>query len=77
MPAGLFASGLGNKMENLVVIIIVALAAGLLGRSYYKKYKKGNACDCGCTSCSTDTTSCEFPEEREKQLGGIRKSIKS
>ena len=55
-------------MENLIVIIIVAVAAGLLGRSYYKKYKKGNQCSGGCSSCSTDTSSCEFPEEREKQV---------
>ena len=52
-------------MENLIVIIIVGVAAGLLGRSYYKKFKKGNQCSCGCTSCSTDTSSCEFPEERD------------
>ena len=64
-------------MENIIVMLIVALAAGLLGRSYYKKYKKGNACGCGCTSCETDTSSCEFPEERDKQLGGIQKSIKN
>ena len=59
-------------MENLVVIIIVGVAAGLLGRHYYKKYKKSNQCGCGCTACPTDTPSCEFPEERENQLGQIR-----
>ena len=64
-------------MENIIVILIVALAAGLLGRSYYRKYKKGNACSCGCTSCSTDATSCEFPEEREKQLSKIRESMET
>jgi hypothetical protein len=55
-------------MENITVILIVALAAGLLGRHYYKKYKKGDSCSSGCTSCSTDTSSCEFPDEREKQV---------
>jgi hypothetical protein len=64
-------------MENIVVILIVALAAGLLGRSYHRKYKKGNQCGCGCTSCPADSNSCEFPEEREKQLGGIQKSIEN
>ena len=64
-------------MENLIVIIIVGLAAGLLGRNYYKKYKKGNQCSCGCTSCPTDTSSCEFPEEREKQLSKIQKSMEN
>jgi hypothetical protein len=62
-------------MENLIVIIIVALAAGLLGRSYYKKYKKDNQCSGGCCSCSTDTSSCEFPEERDTQLIDIRKTM--
>jgi len=62
-------------MENLIVIIIVGVAAGLLGRSYYKKYKKGNQCGCGCTDCATDTSSCEFPEEREKQIADNIKSM--
>jgi len=61
-------------MENLIVIIIVAIAAGLLGRHYYKKYKKGNQCSCGCTSCATDASACEFPEERDAQLRKIRKT---
>ena len=55
-------------VENIVVIIIVVLAAGLLGRNYYKKYKKGNQCSSGCNCCSADTSSCEFPEERDKQV---------
>ena len=55
-------------MENIAVILIVAVAAGLLGRSYYKKYKKGNQCGGGCSSCSTDTSACEFPDERDKQI---------
>jgi hypothetical protein len=64
-------------MENIIVIIVVGLAAGLLGRSYYKKYRKGNQCGCGCTSCPTETTTCEFPEEREKQLGKIQDSVEN
>jgi len=62
-------------METLIVIIIVGVAAGLLGRSYYKKYKKGDSCSCGCTSCATDSSSCQIPEEREKQIADNRKSI--
>jgi hypothetical protein len=46
----------------------------LLGRGYYKKYQKGNQCSCGCTCCPTDNSSCEFPEEREKQLSEIHRS---
>ena len=61
-------------MENLIVIVIVALAAGLLGRGYYKKYKSGDQCGCGCTSCEVDSASCESPEERNKQLSEIRNS---
>lgn len=64
-------------MENLIVIIIVGVAAGLLGRNYYKKYKKGNQCSCECTSCPTDTASCEFPEEGDKQLREIRKTMEN
>jgi hypothetical protein len=64
-------------MENIAVILIVAVAAGLLGRSYYKKYKKGNQCSGGCSSCSTDTSSCEFPEERDTQLNDIRKTMEN
>lgn len=64
-------------MENILVILIVALAAGLLGRGYYKKYKSGNQCGCGCTSCPIDAASCEYPEEREKNQKGIRKSMEN
>ena len=64
-------------MENVIVILIVALAAGLLGRGYYKKYKRRNQCGCGCTSCQVDVASCEFPDERDKQLGEIRNSMES
>ena len=64
-------------MENLIVIIIVGVAAGLLGRHYYRKYKKGNDCSCGCSTCPTDTSACEFPEERQKQIGDIRKTMQN
>jgi len=61
-------------MENLIVLVIVGVAAGLLGRSYYKKYKKGNQCSGGCGGCSTDTSSCELPDDREELLRDRRKS---
>ncbi|CAB1063042.1 hypothetical protein D1BOALGB6SA_7825 [Olavius sp. associated proteobacterium Delta 1] len=64
-------------MENIIVIIIVGVAAGLLGRSYYKKYKKGNQGSCGCSSCPTDAACCELPGEKEKQLSEIRKSMET
>jgi hypothetical protein len=62
------------EMENLIVIIIVGIAAGLLGRSYYKKYKRGNQCSGGCCSCSSDASSGAIPEEGDTQLRDIRKS---
>ena len=60
-------------MENIIVFIIVGLAAVYLVRSYYKKYKKGNQCSCGCTACPVDSSSCDLPEERGKQIGDLRK----
>ncbi len=53
-------------MENIIVILLVGLAAAYIGRVYYKKYKKSNQCSCGCSDCLADATSCEFPDEREK-----------
>ena len=64
-------------METFIVIIIVGLAGGLLGRHYYKKYKKGNQGSCGCSSCPADAACCELPGEREKQLTDIRESMKT
>ncbi len=55
-------------MENIVVIIIVGIAVAFLGRSYYKKYKKGNQGSCGCTSCPADASCCELPKERHKHI---------
>jgi hypothetical protein len=53
-------------MENIIVIFIVALAAGFIGRSFYRKYiKKNQSCSCGCSSCPTDVSACELPEARE------------
>jgi len=60
-------------MENIIVIIIVGLAAAYIGRSYYKKYKKGNQCSGGCAACPADTSSCDLPEESGKQIGDLRK----
>jgi uncharacterized protein (UPF0333 family) len=60
------------EMENIIVVIIVVLAAVYIGRSYYKKYKKGNQCSCGCAACPADTSSCDFPEERSKQISDLQ-----
>jgi hypothetical protein len=60
-------------MQNLIVIIIVGLAVVYIGRSYYKKYKKGNQCSCGCEGCAADTSSCDLPEASGKQISDLRK----
>lgn len=38
-------------MQNLVVAIIVALAAVYVVRTFYKRLKKSNGCSCGCSAC--------------------------
>jgi hypothetical protein len=61
-------------MENIIVILIVALAAGFIGRSFYRKYiKKNQSCSCGCSSCPTDVSTCELPEAREHIQPGSEK----
>ena len=59
-------------METIIVLIIVGAAAGLLGRHYYKKYKKGNQGSCGCSSCPTDAACCDLPEKKDPQPSQIR-----
>jgi hypothetical protein len=60
-------------MENILVILIVGLAAFFIGRSYYKKYKKSDQCSCGCSSCPADTAACDLPEA-DKKLTEVRPS---
>ncbi len=64
-------------MENIVVMIIVGLAAAFLGRSYYKKYKKSNQSSCGCTSCPANASCCELPEGREKHIDDHQKPMEN
>ena len=60
-------------MQNIIVILIVALAAGFIGRSFYKKFiKKNQSCSCGCSSCPTDVSTCELPEAKEDILSSDR-----
>jgi hypothetical protein len=54
------------SMENIIVLLIVGVAAGFIGRNFYRKFNKKDRCDCECSSCSTDVSSCESPEERER-----------
>ena len=56
-------------MENIIVILIVAVAAGFIGRSFYQKFfKKADSCGCGCSACDTDVISCDLPEAKEHLL---------
>jgi Tfp pilus assembly major pilin PilA len=56
-------------MEKIIVILIVAIAAGFIGRNFYQKYvKKNQSCNCGCSSCPTDVSTCELPEAKEHLL---------
>jgi hypothetical protein len=58
-------------MENLIVIIIIGIAAFFVGRNFYQKFnKKNTSCNCECSSCSTEVSSCELPEAKEHMLTG-------
>jgi hypothetical protein len=46
-------------MQTLIVILIVAVAAAFLTRSFLKKFKRQDSCGCGCSSCPVDPASCE------------------
>lgn len=61
-------------MENIIVILIVGVAAAFMGRNFYQKFKKKDRCDCGCSSCPADVSSCESPEERERFLKDSQKA---
>ncbi|MBI9085301.1 MAG: FeoB-associated Cys-rich membrane protein [Desulfobacterales bacterium] len=38
-------------MQNLIVVIIVGLAAVYVARTFFGKKKTVGACGCGCTTC--------------------------
>jgi type II secretory pathway pseudopilin PulG len=46
-------------MQTLIVILIVAIAAAFLIRKFLKNFKQEETCNCGCSSCPADPTSCE------------------
>jgi hypothetical protein len=61
-------------MENIIVILIVGVAAVFIGRHFFQKFKKKDRCDCGCSSCPVDVSSCESPEDRERFLKDSQKA---
>jgi len=48
-------------MDNLLVILIVIVAIAYIIKTFFKKLKQEDSC-CGCSSCNTDSTSCEPTE---------------
>ncbi len=63
-------------MENIIVILIVGIAAVFIGRNFYQKFnKKNNSGGCGCSSCPTDVSSCELPEAKEQILKDSQKVL--
>jgi hypothetical protein len=53
-------------MEGVLVILIVALAAGYVVRKLMKGLKQDAACGCGCSSCGMHKT-CVEPEKDASQ----------
>lgn len=47
-------------MENIIIVIIIAVAAIYVGKKFYKTYKAAESGGCGCTceSCGTDREKC-------------------
>ena len=43
-------------MDNLLVILIVALAGGYIVKRFYKTAKNQAGCGCGCNTCETEAT---------------------
>jgi len=50
-------------MENLLTFLIVGTAAVYVVRSFYRSFKKGGNCACGCSSCDSKAA-CEKPSEK-------------
>lgn len=47
-------------MQTAIVVVIVAVAAILLGRRLFKSIKKGGrtTCGCGCSGCAEPQKNC-------------------
>jgi hypothetical protein len=55
-------------MQTFIVILIVAIAAAFLIRNFLKKFKRREACGCGCSSCPVDPATCEENPENSKVI---------
>ena len=58
-------------MNNLLVILIVALAGGYIVKRFYKTAKNQAACGCGCNTCETEATP---GKPRAEDLVDLKKS---
>ncbi|MFQ5484547.1 MAG: FeoB-associated Cys-rich membrane protein [Desulfobacterales bacterium] len=59
-------------MDNLLVTLIVGLAVAYIFKTFYKKFKKGNKMDCGCSGCDTVGGNCK-PISSDK----VKKEVKA
>ncbi len=51
-------------MQTLIVIVIIAIAAGYVGRVFYLGFKQKESCTCGCNCCSISDT-CQLPPAQD------------
>ena len=47
-------------MENIIVILIVAVSVLFLAKRYFRKARAQESCDCGCSGCDVKAT-CDDP----------------
>lgn len=40
-------------MENIMVLLIVVVAAAYVFKTFYKGSREGASCNCGCDTCDT------------------------
>jgi hypothetical protein len=52
-------------MEDLLTFLIVGAAVFYVVRSFYRSFKKGGNCACGCSSCGSKAA-CEKLLEKNK-----------
>ncbi len=56
-------------MDTLIVIVIVAIAAGYIGRRIYRQLKGTNSCNCegGCANCDKTVIepNCSSPDDQD------------
>ena len=53
-------------MQNIIIILIVALCAFFVGRRFYGNFRsrKGTGCGCSCSGCGPDMASICHPDKK-------------